>query len=135
MRAKRLETNSGSFNYEEPTVVSPAISLANTNTTTQAVWVPDGAYVTKVALLATSAVANVTVDVGDGSETDVYIDGLTTLGANKIAVAPVPGSAVGSDETGGKYYSSADSIDVKELTTGSADTATGTVKLLVWYYV
>ena len=121
----------------EPTIISSDISVSATNTTTAAVTVPIGAYVTKVMLLAPNTVANVDINVGDGDDTDRYIDGITTMGTGDMAVAPniATGADLSSGETGAHYYATSDTIDVVEVTTGSANTAAGTVNVLVSYYV
>ena len=137
MRSAYLEQNSGKFFYDRPTVISKEVSVAATNTTTTVVNIPAGAYVTRVVLLAPNTVANVDINVGDGDDVDRYIDGMTTLGTGDMVVAPnvAHGVDASSGETGAHYYASVDTIDIVENTTASANTATGTVKLLVWYYV
>lgn len=121
----------------EPTVISRSIALTATNTTTAAVSVPIGAYVTKVMVLAENTVANCAFSVGDGDDVDRYFDSLTTMGTGDMAVAPnvATGVDLSSGETGAHYYATADTIDVVEETTASADTAAGTIKVLVSYYV
>ena len=137
MRADYLEQNSGKFFYDRPTVISKELSVAATNTTTTMVNIPAGAYVTKVMLYAPNTVANCSINVGDGDDTDRYIDSITTMGTGDIAVAPNVATAadLSSGETGAHYYATADTIDIVEETTASANTATGTVQLLVWYFI
>ena len=135
MRSALLEQNSGKFWQEQPTVISDAISVAATNTTTTVVSIPLGAYVTKVEMLSTVALANCDVDVGDGDSADRYIDGVTTMTQYDIVGAPNVASGAACDEVNGRYYAAADTIDIVENTTGSANTAAGSVKLLVWYFV
>lgn len=137
MKDNRLNKNSGKFMQIEPTVISNALSVSATNTTTKAVDIPGGAYVTKVMLFAPNTVANVDIDVGDGDDTDRFIDGMTTLGTGDMVVAPnvATGVDLSSGEVGAHYYATSDTIDIKENTTASADTSAGTVKVLVSYYV
>ena len=136
MRSAYLEQNSGKYFQEKPTVISDAISTAATNTTTAAVSIPLGAYVTKVQVLSTVAVANANVDVGDGDNVDRYFDGITTMTQYNILQAPATASGVvGTGEVAGRYYAAADTIDVIENTTASANTAAGSIKVLVWYYL
>ena len=139
MRSSFLEQNSGKYFQEKPTVISDAVSMAATNTTTKAVSIPLGAYVTKVQLLATVACANCDITVGDGDNDDRYMDNLTTITQYNIIQAPSVASGDigvnGNAEVTGRYYAAADTIDIIEGTTGSANTAAGSVKLLVWYYL
>lgn len=129
MRSKYLETNSGSFFKEEPTITSQEIDVTSSGDTTAAVYVPAGSYVTRCALLATATVAGGDIDLGDGDTADRFLDGVTTIAINDIVQSGL-GSAVGADPRTGHYYSSADSIDV----TTNASATTGSVKVLVWYY-
>ncbi len=133
-----INPNSKFYNTLAPTVISDAISTAATNTTTQAVTIPISAYVTKVQLLATVAVANADLDLGDGADDDRYMDSLTTITQYNIVQAPAVASGdagvEGNAEVAGRYYATADTIDLIERTTGSADTAVGSVKVLVWYH-
>ncbi len=136
MRSALLEQNSGKFWQEQPTVISDALSTANTNAdgVIPMVSVPLGAYVTKVQVLATVAVANQEFNIGDGDSADRYIDGLTTLAQYDIAEAPNV-NGVANDEVAGRFYAAADTIDFVSTITASADTAAGSIKLLVWYFV
>lgn len=112
-------------------IISAAISVkATAAAVTEAIQVPAGAYVYRVGVLATGAVAGADFDVGDGTITDRYIDGITTLAANDIAMSGL-GGAVNADPVGGHYYSTADTIDVLM----NATATTGTIKLLVWWHV
>lgn len=129
MRSKYIETNSGSFFKEEPTIVSQEIDATATNTTTAAVYVPAGSYVTRCALLATATVSGADIDLGDGDTADRFLDGVTDIAINDIVQSGL-GSAVGADPRTGHYYSSADSIDVTTNIIGTS----GSVKVLVWYY-
>ncbi len=131
-----LEQNSGKFGQLPITVISRALSVAATNTTTELVNIPASTWVTAVYLKADNTVANVDIDVGDGDDVDRYIDGVTTLGTNDVVKAPnvATGVDLSSGETGAHYYSSADTIDVVENTTASADTAAGTVRVAVPFW-
>ena len=137
MRSAYLEQNSGKFFYDRPTVISKEISVAATNTTTAAVSVPAGAYVTRVMMISDATLLSGGLNLGDGDDTDRYLDSVTTAGTGDIWTCPnvAVGVDLSSGETGAHYYASADTIDVKENTTGSLNSATGTVQLLVWFYV
>lgn len=112
----------------ESPLVSSAIGITATGTT-EAVEIPAGAYVTAVQVLCTGAVASADIDVGDGSSTDRFIDGVTTMAANDIITAPNVASGAACDEVAGHYYSTADTIDVKVNATATS----GTIQLLVYY--
>lgn len=133
-----ININSKFYNTLAPTVQSDAISVAATNTTTAAVTVPIGAYVTKVQVLATVAVANTDINIGDGDKADRFMDGITTITQYNIVQAPLVATGDagvnGDNEVAGRYYAAADTIDIVEGTTGSADTAAGSIKVLVWYH-
>ena len=131
-----LEQNSGKFGQLPLTLISRAISVAATNTTTEAINIPAATWVTGVYLKADNTVANVDLNVGDGDDVDRYIDGVTTMGTDDVMKAPnvAPGVDLSSGETGAHYYSTADTIDLVENTTASADTATGTVRIAVQYW-
>jgi|GEM_PF-3084651 len=91
--------------------------------------VPIYSYVYAVGLLIVAAIAGGSpdIDVGDGDNTDRYIDGLGEWAtANDIIMAPHCTNTC----VAGRYYAAQDSIDV--LVNTKADT-TGTVKVLVWY--
>ena len=91
--------------------------------------IPIYSYVYAVGLLVSIAIAGGSpdIDVGDGDNTDRYIDGLGAWAtANDIITAPHAKNTC----VAGRYYAAQDSIDV--LVNTKADT-TGTVYLLVWY--
>ena len=126
--------------YESRIVKSPIVSAEISVTATppgggavEAVEIPAGAYVTKVAVLCTGAVASADFDVGDGSNTDRFIDGVTTMAANEMVVAPnvATGVDVTAGETGAHYYASADTIDVLVNATATS----GSIKVLVDYFL
>ena len=138
MRAKYIEQNSGDYFQERPTTMSEAFGV--TGTTVSGVLgyvnVPLGAYVTKVALMATVAVGTQSLDVGDGTDPDRFMDGITAMTATNIITAPnVASGTTGSNEVAGRYYAAADTIDVTSTITASADVSVGSVRLLVWYFV
>jgi len=120
--------------YNLPSV-SSEIALTATASITGYIDVPAGARVYRVGVQATAAVKGVVIDVGDGTESDWAIDGLTTLAANKIAIGPVFAndtvSGVAQDESGGKYYASADTIDLT-ISTACASGG-GSIRLLAWW--
>ena len=74
--------------------------------------------------VTTAEGGTLTVDVGDGSDADGYLDGVNANTAASYATAlslaeATPNTVVGYSN--GKYYSAADTIDVK--TVNAADTA------------
>jgi hypothetical protein len=116
-------------------VISKSIVLTGAAGTQQAVEIPAGAYVYKVGLLCTGTVAgngsHPASNVGDGVVTTRYMSGITDMRQYDIFMAPVPNNAVGGAVVGGHYYATADTIDI----TNDATCTTGTVKLMVWYYL
>ena len=137
MRSSVLEQNSSKFWQERPTVISDALSTANTNAdgVIPMVSIPLGAYVTKVQVLATVAVANQEFNIGDGDNDDRYFDGITAITQYNSLTAPNTTSTAATEEVSGRYYAAADTIDFVSTITASADTAAGSIKLLVWYFV
>tara|TARA_R100000353_G_C6509232_1_gene196201 strand:+ start:17 stop:460 length:444 start_codon:yes stop_codon:yes gene_type:complete len=95
--------------------------------------VPAGAYVLGIKVLVTSAITagSMDIDVGDGDDSDCFIDGWDgTAGSvtvNSIHSFGISSSATEAGIFTGKYYSSADTIDVDINTVASA----GKIKLLV----
>lgn len=113
-------------------LTSAEVSVATT-ATTKAIQVPAGAYVYRVAATSVgSGFTGAVVDIGDGTDTDGFMDGLTTIVAGDIVVAPIPGGAAATDETAGKYYSATDTIDVIVST---ASPTGGSLVLYVWYFM
>lgn len=110
---------------------SKAFSIvATAGTPVKAVTVPAGAYVYRVGVLAVSAVTASAGDlnVGDGSATARYIDGLSALRIGDIIYGQQAGAVTG-DHVGGHYYATEDTIDVEQKATFT----TGTIRVLVWY--
>jgi hypothetical protein len=106
-------------------------------TSTAAVYpvfdVPAGAYVLDVKVLVTSAITagSMDIDVGDGDDADCFVNGWDGT-AGSITVASIHSFGISSSATEvgiftGKYYASADTIDVDINTVASA----GKIKLLV----
>tara|TARA_R100000458_G_C8067664_1_gene107839 strand:- start:45 stop:482 length:438 start_codon:yes stop_codon:yes gene_type:complete len=93
--------------------------------------VPAGAYVLGVKVLVTSAITagSMDIDVGDGDDPDMFIDGWDgTAGSVAVnTIIDVSGSALEAGVATGRYYSSADTIDVDINTVATA----GKIKLLV----
>jgi hypothetical protein len=146
MRSSYLEQNSGKFFQEKPTVQSDAFGTTGTATlagvATGAVLgqvsIPAGAYVTKVQLMATIAVGTQELDVGDGDDTDRYMDGISTITQYNILTAPAVQTGDigdGTAEVSGRYYADADTIDCISTVTASAAVSVGSCILSVWYYV
>lgn len=109
-------------------LISDAIAVDATGTT-QAVAVPDNAFVEKVGLYAKGALSTAEIDVGDGDVADRYLDGVTTIAAGDMKQSGLAG-AVDADPVTGHYYSSSDTIDVTVVATGASG---GTLLLFVWY--
>ena len=87
----------------------------------EVIRVPANTFVTNVALNVTTAEGGtLTVDVGDGPDFDGYIDGVNANTA--AAYIPVAGTAAYEQ---GKFYTAADTIDVK--INKAADTAVMTL--------
>ena len=93
--------------------------------------VPAGAYVLGVKILVSAAITagSMDVDVGDGADPDMFIDGWDgTAGSVALnTIIDASGSALEAGVASGKYYSTADTIDIDINTVASA----GKVKLLV----
>ena len=94
------------------------------------VTVPAGGLVRQVGVFGKTALAGGSgdIDVGDGDTKDLFIDGLTALAVNEIAMGGEAGTNA-ADPHGGKYYADGDTIDA--FINGTA--AAGTIKILVWY--
>lgn len=93
--------------------------------------VPAGSYVLGVKILVTSAITagSMDIDVGDGDNADMFIDGWDGT-AGSVAVNTIidaSGSALEAGVASGKYYAASDTIDVDINTVASA----GKIKLLV----
>src|SRR5512137_1898333 len=98
--------------YEPLVVVSDPITEANTGTTVQAIDVPAKTLVTEVVFLVTEAFTGGTpsIDVGDGDDADGCVD---TLDVTEGTIGSYRGGATNSPlSITGKYYPSADTIDV-----------------------
>ena len=119
-------------------VVDFSISNGSSSDVATMLDVPKGVWVVCVALeILTAEGGTLTVDVGDGVDPDGYIDGVdmnATVGDFYTSVVPhlfvnETGDVVtpsGNDETdfgiiGGKFYTTADTIDI--LINDNADTA------------
>ena len=95
--------------------------------------VPAGAYVLDVKVLVTSAITagSMDIDVGDGDDADCFIDGWDgtagSVTANSIHSFGISSSATEVGIFTGKYYASADTIDIDINTVAGA----GRVKLLI----
>lgn len=87
--------------------------------------IPAKTYVLQVGLDVTTAEGGtLTIDVGDGTDADGYLDGVNANTAASYATALVLAEGAPNTTTGygeGKYYSAADTIDV--TTVNAADVA------------
>lgn len=82
--------------------------------------VPANTLVTSVVLNVTTAEGGtLTLDVGDGADPDGYLDGVNGNAVAAYSLAPSAGTPTGLAD--GKFYASADTIDV--TTVNAADTA------------
>ncbi len=96
--------------------------------TWQALSVPAGAIVHEVgAVILTAEGATMTIDIGDGDDADGYLDGINGNSASLTKSSREYESTQNAFD-GGKYYASADTIDV--LFNNDADT----VKILVFAF-
>lgn len=108
---------------------SRAITEADTNTTVQAIEIPAKTFVPPygVSVYVAEAFAGGTpsLDVGDGDDVDGWVD---TLDITETTVAAYSGSETNSPiAVKGKYYATADTIDVVV----SASLSGGTAYVLV----
>lgn len=101
-----------------------------------AISIPAGTFVHAVGVDVTTAEGGtLTLDVGDGSDADGWLDGVdgnavASYAPTKTLVEAAPNTILGYS-VGGKYYSAADTIDV--ITVNAADTAVMTVWAIVSY--
>jgi len=113
--------------------LSKALDLTSTAAVYPVFNVPAGAYVLEVKVLVTSAITagSMDIDIGDGDDADCFVNGWDGT-AGSITVNSIHSFGISSSATEvgiftGKYYSSADTIDVDINTVASA----GEIKLLV----
>jgi len=86
----------------------------------EVIKVPANTLVSSVVLNVTTAEGGtLTVDVGDGTDPDGYLDGVNANAAAAYSLAPSAGTPTGY--ANGKYYTAEDTIDV--VTVNAADTA------------
>lgn len=86
----------------------------------EVIKIPANTLVTSVALNVTTAEGGtLTVDVGDGTDPDGYLDGVNANTAAAYSLNAAAGTPTGY--AGGKFYTAADTIDV--VTVNAADTA------------
>ena len=96
--------------------------------TQNAVDVPPGAIVYKVALQNVgSNFTSASLSVGVSGTIDKFLDDVSTLVANDIAVSGLGGTA-NADPVAGAYFSSGGTIQL-----GVKATDEGSVRVLVWY--
>ena len=113
--------------------LSKALDLTSTAGVYPVFNVPAGAYVLEVKVLVTSAITagSMDVDIGDGDNADCYVDGWDgtagSITANSIHTFGISSGATEAGVFTGRYYSSADTIDVDINTVATA----GEIKLLV----
>ena len=116
--------NEATAGIKSRTLVSAAITEADTNTTKKVLEIPAKTFVRSVQIVVTEAFAGGTpsLDVGDGDDPDGWIDTAditeTTIGSYRGTEANTANEA-----DLGKYYAAADTIDVvvsASLTDGTA---------------
>lgn len=123
-----LKTISARFSGPDATTVKGA-ALA-TSDVFQLVNVPAGAWVLQVvAKVVTAEGGTCTFDIGDGATTDGYIDGADGNAATLVSSFDEDGTKTEAFGNG-KFYSSADTIDLL-LATGTA--ATVVIDITVTY--
>ena len=115
------------------TVVSAAITDADTNTTVQALDIPAGAFVppygVSVQVVTAFSGGTPALDVGDGDNDDGWVD-------KDDITEGTPGTYSGTNSNGatyanaGRYYSSADTLDVAV----SASLSAGCAYVIMTYY-
>lgn len=124
--------HSGGSYLIEATVDFTEHSTFSTNDVLQVLTVPAGVFVENVGYSVETVEDNtLTFDVGDGSDTDGYIDGADgeTLGYGISAFAvQAATNATVVGYTSGKLYTAADTIDV--LLNNDADT--GKIVIKAW---
>ena len=114
--------------------LSDEVDISSTGTY-KVLNVPDNTYVMDVRILVTAVITagSMDVDVGIGSNVDVFIDGWDgTAGSHALDTINAFGRGSAATETGvkvGKYFLNGDTIDVF-IDSGNAATA-GKIKLLV----
>jgi len=112
---------------------SSELDLTSTAGVYEVFQVPAGAYVLDIRVLVTSVITagSADIDVGDGDDPDMFIDGWDCSTGSVLAGTIVLfGGASGASEAGvssGKYYSASDTIDVDINTVATA----GKIKLLI----
>ena len=90
------------------------------NDVLEVIPLPAGSWVQRVGVTVTTAEGEAgTLDIGDGSDVDGYIDGMdfnaTGTSTNSLVLTEAaPNTVLGYSN--GKHYTSADTIDVKFLT-------------------
>ena len=112
--------------------VSKELDLTATAAVYPVIHIPAGTYVTGVQILVTAAitVGSMDIDIGDGDAADrfdaAWVAATGALALGSIIDCPC-GGVDGRGVTSGRYYASADTIDVDINTVASA----GKIKLLV----
>jgi hypothetical protein len=111
--------------------ISAALAL---NDVIQMVKVPNGAVVSNVVLatddLDTHGTPTIVLDVGDGGDTDRYIDGATVGQAG--GVTDSSNLAIGGI---GYEYTDEDTIDILVQAAPATGATSGTLKLIVHYTI
>ena len=116
--------------------LSKEVVVSSTGTT-KALGFESGTYIMDVRILVTSAITagSMDVDVGIGSNVDVFIDGWDgTAGSNALGTINAFGRGSAATETGvkvGKFFTTADTIDVLVNTAATVTDPTGKIRLLV----
>lgn len=128
-------TGAAKSNYSANWFISKALDLSvNTDSPYKMIRVPANSYVIDVKIVVVTAITagSMDIDVGDGGDSDRYIDGWDgSNNSNLINQVHTFGVSSGATEVGvstGYYYSSKDTLDV---TIGTVATS-GSIKLLAY---
>ena len=119
-------------NNQAQVAVSKELDLTSTAGVYPVINIPAGTYVLGVQILVTSAITagSMDIDVGDGDDADRYADAWAAatgaLALGSVIDCPC-GGVDGRGVTSGRYYATADTIDVDINTVAGA----GKIKLLV----
>ena len=112
--------------------LSDEVDISSTGTY-KVLTIPDNTYVIDIRIFVTAAITagSMDIDVGDGTNTDIYIDGWDgSSGSISLNAILLHGQASSVTESGvktGKYYEDTDTLDI--LVNDAADS--GKIKLLV----
>ena len=125
--------NESKSSYESKWVLSKEVDISSTGTT-KAIFIKAGTYLMDVRIIITGQITagSMDVDVGIGSNTDVFIDGWDgTAGSHAIDTINAFGRGSSATETGVKLGKFFDDDDTADISVNTAATS-GKVKLMAW---